>query len=167
MINDWKNLINARTPEGRESLRIVDEMFEKCKDHQDVEKILAALVSRVHEYRTEPMKFVKSFRGQKDIAAALDKADVVTFPSGRYDSFYRYSRLLDHLELGKDQNGHFHVVGRPYGLSLDLKTLDQFRTLIENGLSVTLVRTWIIFQAGLSRLISRRNRIIRRNFYDL
>lgn len=133
MSDHWKNIIGANDPE---SFRIVDTLFEDIKDNKSVFRILAALQSRVNEYHAPPMKHIKTFRGQKDIKDALENAGVISLFNGRPDAFTCNAGWLDHFEIGKDSKDKFHLIGRPYGLFLDLKTLDQFKKMIEAGLSV-------------------------------
>lgn len=132
MTDHWKNIIGK----DLDSLQIVDELFDTYKDHKNVFRILAALQSRVNEYRTPSMKKWGTFRGQRDIKEALENAGVVSFPRGRPDSFLCNAGWLDHWETGKDSKDRFHLIGRPYGLCLDLDTLDQFKKMIDCGLSI-------------------------------
>ena len=133
MNNHWKNIIGDK---DIESLQIVDSLFQKYKDHKNVFRILAALQSRINEYQSEPMKSVRSFRGQKDFKTALEIADVFSLIGNRSNAYVWNGAWLDHIEMSKDSDGRLHLIGRPYGLNIDLKVLDQFKKMTENSLNV-------------------------------
>jgi hypothetical protein len=145
-MHDWKNIITDKTPEGKQATRIADELFEKYKDNDYFFRILSALMARYHEYTSAPSLIVKptrSLRTQKDIALAMEKSGVMSFRHGSVAG--RNNDLLDHMDMGKDAKGEFHVVGRPYGLHLDLETLDRLRTLVENGMHIAISADMVHF----------------------
>jgi hypothetical protein len=71
-------------------------------------------MARYYEYTSAPSLIVKptrSLRIQKDIALAMEKSGLMSFLHGSVVG--TNNDLLDHMDMGKDAEGEFHVFGRP------------------------------------------------------
>lgn len=119
-----------------ESRQIARDFIEKYKDRPDVFRIIAAITSAINQDKSAQLKSIRSFSRLMKVKNALSKANVLHFVNGRNDAWSLNADWLDHIDMGKDKEGNFHLISRPYGLCLTLENLDQFKTLIENGMSV-------------------------------